>query len=613
MNQTKLFFIAIAVAFLSACGGGGGSPGTSGSGGGSGGSVTSTAVVTPASIELLISGNEIPSAAGNLNITAIVKNAGNVGLVGQTVTFSATSGVIAIVSAVTNENGVASATISAGANKSNRAVTVTALAAPVSVNLVLPVGGTKIQITGLGTMQAGGASAYTAKLTDSSGQGIAGQSITVTSSLGNSLVGTGTTDGNGVATFLYTANNAGNDTIAASSLGATSNAAVAISNVDLSAVSPAANDLVPVNTAQIVKVRYRIGGVGQAGRTVTFSTTRGALSAGSAVTDSDGEASISVSSSSAGLASVVGQISGVGQVVLPLQFVALTPASLLLQANPGALSPNASGSANQSSLEAIVRDASGNAVANRQVNFRLITDASNGRLAQASATTDINGRASVQFISGADSTASEGVVVQAEVASTSVSGTTALTVNGQALFIALAFGNTIANQDETTYKKQFSVYVTDANGAAVGNKQVTIRVLPTVYAKGTLTFIDPAWTYFSYTQCPNEDVNQNGVLNALEDTNLNGQIEPGNKVTASPALVTTGADGFATFFLLYGEQYPYWLEVNLEARATVGGTESKTSLKYALQPLAADVTNATIPPAAQRSPFGVRQSCTDPN
>ena len=268
-----------------------------------------------------------------------------------------------------------------------------------------------------------------------------------------------------------------------------------------------------------------------------------------------------VSSTTAGPAVVVAQIAGVGQVNLPLQFVATTPSSIVVQSNPGAISPNLSGSTHQSTIEAVVRDASGNAVANRQVNFTLLQDVSNGTLMPGVATTDADGRAKVQFIAGATSTPADGVIVQATVASTAISGQTKLTVNGTALFITIGFGNTMTNLDETTYSKPFSVYVTDANGVAVGNQLVALSVIPDSYNKGTMYWIDPVWSATVRATCPNEDFDLNGRLDAGEDSNGNGQLTPGNIAVSAPGTVTTDAAGRASFSLQYGEQYAYWARV----------------------------------------------------
>jgi hypothetical protein len=208
------------------------------------------------------------------------------------------------------------------------------------------------------------------------------------------------------------------------------------------------------------------------------------------------------------------------------------------------------------------------------------------------------------------------VEIQAAVASTAISGTTFLTVNGKALFITIGFGNTISNLDETTYTKLFSVYVTDANGVSVGNQVVNLSVIPTVYYKGTLFYCvscaTKAWAVFSSTMCPNEDLNLDGILNAGEDTNGNGLLTPGNIVVAAPGSVTTDASGRATFSLQYGEQFAPWATVAITARATVAGTESRQSILFDLVGLASDFT-AETPPAGAVSPFGSASLCTDKN
>jgi hypothetical protein len=640
MKLIKYLTVTITLIALAACGGGGGSPGTVSTGSQSPTPSTTVTVAQPATIELLAEKNALPSGTAPIQITAVVKDGNNVGMAGQTVTFSANSGNLTLPQgvatggvanvALTNANGVAIALLSTGSNLANRDITISAKSSAALSNLVIPVTGTRIQATGLGSVKLSETATYTVKLTDSAGVAIANQRVSLSSNLRNSFSNSGSsvTDAGGVASFIYTANVGGTDTLTASGLGADGTLTVAVNNVDFVAVFPEVNTKVTTNAIQALVVRYRVDGQPVANRVVTFSSTRGELSSNQATTDENGQATVNIRSSSAGPASVVARIDGVGQTSLPLQFVATQPSSIAVQANPGSVRPNLSGStANQASLEAIVRDSTGNAVADSQVNFTIIQDASNGALAQSSALTDINGRASVQYIPGANSSPSNGVVIRAVVSSSiNVVGTTALTVNGESLFISIAFGNVISNLDETTYRKPFSVYVTDANGVAVGNKNVTLRVIPTVYRKGFLTFTpgkpetatslatQGGWGYSAPpTQCPNEDTNLNGTVDPNEDINRSGRLEPGNSVVASPGVLVTDANGFAKFDLLYGEQYAFWLDVRLEARATVGGTESVSSIIYSLEVLASDVSSATISPAAQFSPYGTFQSCTNPN
>jgi hypothetical protein len=582
--------------------------------------------VTPAAVEVLASSNSLLSAGSEALITTFVKNSGNVGLVGQSVTFAASSGTLQVISAVTDAAGSASAKLTAGGDKSIRDITVTATAGSVSGNVVLPVTGTLVTVAGSGSLQAGGAaSQYTVRAVDSSGNAVAGTTIAVRSTLGNSLSSSSLrTDPTGVATFLYTPNIAGTDTLIVSGLGTSASSTVVVNAIDFVAISPGSNTSIPIDSRQTITFQYKSSGVGVAGQTVAFSTTRGTLASSTATTDANGQASVDLSSTTAGPAVVVAQISGVGSVNLPVQFVAITPARIVVQANPGSVLPNPSGTSNQSTIEALVRDANGNAVANRQVNFTLVTDLSNGTLSPGIATTDANGRAQVQFIPGASSTPSDGVEIQATVANTLISDATLLTVNGKALFITIAFGNTMTNLDETTYKKPFSIYVTDANGVPVGNQMVSLSVIPTVYYKGSLIFDCPInktfckdeerlWRYFvSPTICPNEDLNLDGFLDAGEDTNNNKQLTPGNVVVTAPGTVTTDATGRASFDLEYGEQFAPWVTVAVTARASVVGTESRQSIEFDLVGLASDFFSV-IPPAGAKSPFGTSGQCTDPN
>jgi hypothetical protein len=626
MKLIRLLIGTALIALLAACGGGGGSPGAT-TGGSLPTGTSTTAVISPGSIELLADSAALASGGRPVQLTAIVKNLNNVSMANQTVTFSADSGNISIAGGtnVSNESGVVTALLTTGANLANRNITIRASSGGASTNLVIPVTGTKIQITGPVTIKSGETASYTIKLLDSAGVAIPNQPINITSSLGNVLSGSGRTDANGTAEFIYTASRSGADRITASGLGVNQILDLAVSNVDFVAVSPASNSVLVAGNNHVLTFRYRVGGAGQAGISVLFSASRGELSAQSAVTNANGEVSVTIRSVSSGAASVVASIENVGQAILPLEFVSIAPTSVALQANPGAVSPNPAGTSNnQAAMEAIVRDASGNAVANRQVNFTITQDPSGGRLSQSSALTDANGRASVQYIAGSSSTASNGVVVRALVAGTDISSLATLTVNGESLFISIAFGNVIENLTPTTYKKPFSVYVTDANGVAVGNKDVTLRVIPVTYGKGFLSYeagspatptseaIRGGWKIVSYVACPNEDTNLNGSIDPGEDRDNDGRLDPGNVVVTAPGRVRTDAQGFASFDLLYGEQYAYWADVRLEARATVGGTESVSSILYVLEVSATDVATQDITPANVVSPFGRAQSCTDP-
>lgn len=120
----------------------------------------------------------------------------------------------------------------------------------------------------------------------------------------------------------YTATKAGKiDTLDryASYSGTIGTQTVSISAVDLSFVSPASNTTVNIDAAQSV-TRFLNNGVGVAGQTVTFSTTRGTVIR-DAVTNAAGDVTVSISSSTAGAATVLAQLSGGGQATLPKPFL----------------------------------------------------------------------------------------------------------------------------------------------------------------------------------------------------------------------------------------------------------------------------------------------------
>jgi hypothetical protein len=630
MQILKHAFAILLATALVACGGGGGSPGTvTGGSSGTGTTtatttvipatttavVTTTVAVTPAIVEVLASSNTLPSSTGSVLITALVKNSGNTGLAGQVVTFSASSGALQGGSGITDANGVATINLVTGADRSNRNIVVTAVAAGVSGAVTVPVVGTQLSISGNGSSLLGGVSVYTFRAVGSSGGPISNAVLNVTSSLGNLLsTSTFTTDATGNASTVYTANVAGNDTLKVAGLGATAQLSIAVSNVDFTFQTPGSGTQIPIGATQTIAVRYQISSVGVPNKTVTFSTTRGSVGSANVLTDANGDASTTISSTTSGPAIVNAAISGVAQSGLPVEFVATTPATIVLQANPNAVLPNSGGAtSSKASLLATVRDLTGNPVKNVIVNFTSVADPSGGTITPGTASTDSNGSAQVNFVPGAVSSASNGVVIRAAVSTnTSVSSTASITVSGQALFLTIGTGNSIDNLNVSTYKKPFTVYVTDSNGAAVVGQPVVLSVLPLTFAKGQLAWNGTNYAITgTYTVCANEDKNTNGILDPGEDTNGSGSLTPGGVVLVSPGSVTTDANGFAIFELDYGEQFVPWVSVRLKASATVAGTESSNAVSYFLEGLSTDFTIQAVPPAGVISPFHQSTSCTN--
>lgn len=583
---------------------------------------TSAGASGPATIDIVASSSTLSSAAGSkVTFLVTVKDSVNTAIPNQSVTFTSSSGTLTGANPApnTDANGsISTVSLSPGADLSNRTITVTATAGSVSKSISIPVVGTTVSISGAGSALVGNpAMAYSVKAADSGGKPIVGAVLSIASTLGNTVSPqTVTTDVAGAGTFNFTPTIAGTDTLRVSGLGASATATVAVSNEDFAFTAPVAGANLIVNTANTVTVRYRVGGVGVAGQTVTFSTTRGTLSASTAVTDASGNATVTVNSTTAGPVTLSAQL-GTARSSVTAAFIATVPATIVLQANPGAVLPNAGGSTtNQSTLTATVRDATGNPVSGQVVNFTAVQDGSNGSIVPGSGTTDANGMTSVQFIPGALSTSANGVKLRATVQSApAIFADATLTVSGNALFIAIGVGSTLTVLDSTTYQKDFSVYVTDANGAAAANRSVTVSVFPPTYGKGRLVWNAGAktWEYdaTSPTTCANEDTNRNGILDAGEDINTNGQLEPGLPVVVSPASFTTDANGYATFTMRFGKNYALWLSTQVTARALVSGTESSKTVAYNLEMTSADAKSESTP-ANVVSPFGTAAVCTNP-
>lgn len=641
-----------AVGLIAGCGGGaggdsGGDPGTP----------------TVASIELLASSPEVGTGGDVITLTAIVKGAGNVSLPNTTVTFSTDTGTLSGIVPLTDATGVATARFGAGNDRSNRAARITARAGTRSTTVDVAITGTRLVLSGPTALQLSNTAQLSLQLVDSRGNAVSGVAVTTSSSLGNGISpAQPTTNSQGNAAVTYSADASGTDTVTFSAAGASSSSVLTVSGEDFAFIDPVSGT--PLTASQEVNVgaggkqfsvRYRVGGAPVSGTTVNFTATAGTVTPNSAVTDVNGRAQVTVAANTASPATLQASIGGStpANTTLPIEFIATAPNRLVLQVSPTAVPPNAAGSTvNQARVIARVTDTNGNPVKNQTINFSRDSDPSGGNLSQASAVTDSSGQASVQYISGQLSTATNGVVLRGRVASNStVTGTATLTVSQSALFIALGTGNQITNLDPQTYQKDWTVYVTDANGVAVPGVELTIKALPLQYLRGNLVklynlsgdFV--SWGQGTegvhYSVCQNEDrfygdtdirsfngvldgnedLNRNGILdngedsnsnNVLdfgEDLNNNGILEPGNVISVSPGTLRTDSTGRATLSLIYAESYVPWINLRLEVQAVVSGTASTARSEFFVTGLASDFNQENVPPAGVDSPFGTSLSC----
>jgi hypothetical protein len=156
--------------------------------------------------------------------------------------------------------------------------------------------------------------------------------------------------------------------------------------------------------------------------------------------------------------------------------------------------------------------------------------------------------------------------------------------------------------------------------------EVSLSILSERYWDGIRAFVDPPgqWVTRPGTEalplagCVDEDINnRNGVLDAGEDLNNNGLIEAGNKATAvsqaeGGSTLITDVNGFGIIDVYYPQEYAYWLEVTLEARTSVQGTEFAEATTFVLPGSADDFNQEDTSPPGVNSPFGTDGVCATP-
>jgi hypothetical protein len=661
---------------------------------GSGGTVTGTTTVdvvsssagaTLASVVLTASSSQIPSdGSAPVTVTAFTRDQNNNFLADILITFSVdTGGVAAAPGLVTNAAGSASATVDFAGDPTNRPVTVTVTAthptsgASLTDTLTLNVSGSTLSILGASAIVSGFPGTYTVQLIDAGGSGISGETVTLVSASGNTVSDGGTlqTDGSGEAVFTVTGGIVGGpDTLTATALGLTANKSISVSadSFDV-AVDDAAADGVTVSLGDVenITATWTIGVAPQAGQTINFATTRGTLSDASAVTNGSGEATVTISSTTAGPATIYATTASTQLTTTTSIDFVVDPANaddLVLSAEPFVIGPE-----EQSEITAILSDAAGNKIAGADISFQL-TDPTNGTISLPVQTTDSLGRARIVYTATELASDANGVIITAtSVDVPAVTDTVTLTVSRQARELVLGTGDDLNEPNSAQYSKDWVVQVFNTSGAGVEGATVTLAVRSIRYYKGEWFFDTNTNEWFQVvsvsdqdlydnaecaadtttagtnagpdglpddcddtdldgnlgpgngfldgaTYCIDEDTNRNFILDPGEDFNSNGSWEAGAVAAISPQTVVTDAGGNAFFELTYPQEYGNWLTVELVASTNVQGTESQQTRIFFLELLADDFGSDNPPPGVD-SPFGISQElvvagvnqCADPN
>ncbi len=570
----------------------------------------------PSSLDLFAGAVQLPSSGtDSIELIALLKNAQNVLMEGVDVVFSADAdAALMITQGTTGNDGQATASLTTQNNRQNRNIQVTATSGTLSQTLLISVVGTTVNIDGPSSVILNDPVDLTISLLDSDANGIANQQVNLSAANGLLSTTTPITGTNGQVTVTYTGNTSGVETISASALNDESEFTLAVQADNFSFTSVPIEE-VNLNNAQSLGLTWLSNNTAVSGAQVTLTTSRGAIATSTKNTDSDGLVSFSISSDNAGFATVsaTGTDSDGNQVTArtQIEFVATVADNIIVDATPDSIGPTGE----ISTISAVVRDARGNLVKGKTINF-LLDDVSGGQISPNQATTDRSGIAKTVYTSNALSTF-EGVKVYGTVDDTqSVSAFTLLTVGDKPFDIVFGTGNTIQSPTESSYTKEFSAFVTDPDSNPVENANITFSAPPKpfkqggIYEKGFWIFntTTNVWNKNVTAVCVNEDVNGNGILDEGEDINGDEQLTPGN-VVAVQSQGTTDENGQVVFTLSYPKAFGIWTTVAITANGESQGSESSEQHDYGLGVAADDLTDsASAPPA---NPYGESANCND--
>ena len=591
---------ALSLAFvLAACGGDDSSTPLAGSGGNTGGGsdTPTNPTVSVGSVQLLTSAPTIGSSGQDKAlITALVRDQNGVLTPDVPVSFEASNnGSLVVTTPTTSEAGQASAELSSQGDARNRTIAVTASAGTQTNSVNIAVTGTNLSLTGPTAISNGASANFEARLLDSAGGGIGNTVVNISSQNNTVSSSSMNTDSSGRVRFSLNANSGGTDTLSVSAFEGDSGISTQI-NVNVSADSFIFDEIdvseVEIGASQNVSVTWTQNGNPVVGQEVRFATTRGTLASNTAITDGNGAAVASISSTNVGIAEITATAeSSEGsqiQTSQALEFVSSNPHDINIRASKTQVSTN-----DEASIIATVRDENGNLVKNAQVEFTL-TDPTGGTLSPGSVRTDSQGRAISTYTSTSSISEKDGVQITAQIQrsdGTTEQKTILLTVAGRALTLILGTGNTISAPDQTTYEMPWSVLVTDANGNASTDQPVQLSVLPVEFAKGSYSWNGDKWVLpDNPTTC---QTNHSDPVNGTEI----------GTPAAAPRSVTTDDSGAIQFDIKYTKDQCNWVKVRLTATSNVEGFTSSNSRTFILPCVADDLSDEGVSPPGEQSPY----------
>lgn len=524
--------------------------------------VDSTVTVPKASdISMLLDKTNVGNSGSDVvTVTVTAVDASRNVIAGIPVTFSVDNkATLAASAAQTNAQGQVTATVKIGDDKSNRLITVTAKSETLIRTATFLVTGAKLQATALPALPAAGSTGNKVEylLRDVNQNAMAGVPITVSGA--GIASASGVTDTNGSYVFGYTApTTPGPIDITAQAGGATAVQTVTV---------PSATSTVPTATP--------------------------------------------------------------------------TVSSTSLSASPTVVSVNTADTTNRSEIRALFLAAGNAPVKNVRVRFDLNGDANSigGSLSAGTALvySDASGTATTNYSPASRSSPTDGVSIRAcwdyndfAVGTCPNQVLTSLTVVSAPLSITIGTDDTLTEGSSTlTYVKKFVLLVVDAAGNPKADVQITPSLDLTEYIKGYYKWnaaltswvpfysLDGTETAGFAPSCLAEDTNRNGSIDAGDDRNGNGQLDP-RKSDASISMVgttRTDSSGTAVLQVEYPKSIASWVKFRITASAAgvlsppayyPGPTDAAV-----LPVLASVLKRETPPPAFVTSPYGILRKASD--
>lgn len=586
---------------------------------------------------------------GTAEITALITNDKNQALVGEAVAFEASSGALQNAEEVTNEFGEATATLSLKYHKANQPVVVTVKSGNFSGSVLVVAEGSTLAVVGDNSVVPGSELELVATLTSGDNAPIADELINISSKVGNTLSTTAARTNPLGNVTVNVGTSAGNDTIyftalpnadGEPSVDQSHSFTVAADQLSFGAQAPTEG---AVNVPHEITVNLKNDSQPLADVPLRFTITAGQIIGPTTIaTDSAGNATVTVMSSTAGPATITAIVNDGTELSNKhvLTFVGDQPAELQLDSTSSRVA-----TADIATISAIVVDANGNPVKNTDVEFSS-ANLKGGQLNPSNGVTDENGVATTTFTAGTSATQEDEVVIVAEVVGSNINGNASLTVVEPVLNVTIGSSNKIVESAFNTQNRvSYVVQVADGSGQPIEDAQVQLSIEPLKYFKGRLVTVDTAgfpyafaldqtaWTADTWSreddlyafECISEDANGNRILDNNEDNNGNGSLDPQDPASLT-AVVSAGEDvatitsnnrlvtdtsGSGYFDLLYPVSNALWSVVKITARAQALGTEAEDSYTTTLLMSASEANNTDALPANATSPYGTESSCNN--